>query len=723
MAPDPLQQAWQSQNSQTHMSVNTDELLKAIQTSQANFRATIGGRDVREVGVAVVMIPVWLIMGYTMSLPWTWYLGIPAFLFVAGFILVDRKRHPQRAGVPGEPLIDSAKESLNQVEHQIWLLRNVFWWYLLPFLIAIFAFFFHVAWRSGNWWSLLGSTTFVAVLYWGIYALNQFAVRQQLEPQRQELLKVLASLKDETTTEVSGDFPILMGDNRCEVSPRRRLIAGLCAAAILAFGVPGILYLGPTIEDYFDSRKSPFSAVRWQGPRPEVQVGDEWFTLVSLNGLPASEIVEFSRKTDPDLWQKRFAEDLVEVLTGMGHPPGDTVQLVVKPVGSQESRTLEGVRMTTANRKAIWEAARTHERREPKPSTRSSVHAEATDDPITKLIAGLRKDKNLVGLGAMVAIDGRVVASAVDGERKIGSGVWLAQGDRWHLGGITKSITATMIARLIESGQMKWTDTIGERFPGASIHDDWKSVTLHQLLTDTAGAPAQFSREVMLKKPALGSESTAARREVVISLIAARPESPPGQKSKYSNVGYTIAGAMAESATGATWEDLVKREVYEPLKLADAGFGPPRSGDISLEQPRGHRTLSGQKYAANDLADNTFIMGPAAIAHMSLPDLCTFATEHLRGDMGQGQLLSTDTYRRLHTLELNRYACGWLRNGPNADVPFTVYWHNGSNTMWYALVVFIPEKSMVVAVTSNDGDVENAEAAAWEIVKASVKQF
>ncbi|HET6879627.1 MAG TPA: hypothetical protein VFI31_05720 [Pirellulales bacterium] len=39
--------------------------------------------------------------------------------------------------------------------------------------------------------------------------------------------------------------------------------------------------------------------------------------------------------------------------------------------------------------------------------------------------------------------------------------------------------------------------------------------------------------------------------------------------------------------------------------------------------------------------------------------------------------------------------------------------------MWYALVVFIPEKNMVVAVTSNDGDSTVAEAAAWEVVTAS----
>ena len=65
-------------------------------------------------------------------------------------------------------------------------------------------------------------------------------------------------------------------------------------------------------------------------------------------------------------------------------------------------------------------------------------------------------------------------------------------------------------------------------------------------------------------------------------------------------------------------------------------------------------------------------------------------------------------------------AAGSGRN--QREIPYTMYWHNGSNTLWYALVVFIPEKNMVVAVTSNDGDIEKAEAAAWEIVKASTQR-
>src|SRR5262249_27594050 len=129
-----------------------------------------------------------------------------------------------------------------------------------------------------------------------------------------------------------------------------------------------------------------------------------------------------------------------------------------------------------------------------------------------KLVADQRKDKTLVGLAAMVMVDGQIEAAAADGERKLGSGVSVAIADQCDLGGIGKSVQATMIARLVESGQMRWTDTIGEIFPDASIHDDWKPVTLWQLLTDTAGAPRDFSLLVKLQRPALGAECTQARR-------------------------------------------------------------------------------------------------------------------------------------------------------------------------------------------------------------------
>ena len=152
MDPDKYQQAWQAQSSQTRVTVDADLLLKEVQRNQRNFRATIFRRDFREVAVgllhAALLVLYW---AYGLSLPWTWYLAVPAIIWVVGFILVDRIRHKQKPSEPGEPLLDCVKNSLTQVEHQIWLLRNVFWWYLLPFTIAILAFFAQDAWLHQLW--------------------------------------------------------------------------------------------------------------------------------------------------------------------------------------------------------------------------------------------------------------------------------------------------------------------------------------------------------------------------------------------------------------------------------------------------------------------------------------------------------------------------------------------------------------------------------------------
>ena len=258
---------------------------------------------------------------------------------------------------------------------------------------------------------------------------------------------------------------------------------------------------------------------------------------------------------------------------------------------------------------------------------------------LANVVSELRKQHNLVSLAAMVSVDGKVIAATADGERKNGSGVSVELTDRWHLGGVTKSINATMIARLVEKGQMQWSETVGERFADDSVHEGWKPVTLTQLLTDTAGAPANFSYLVRLKQPAPGPQCTRERRKAVLNVLAEKPTQPPGQKFLYSNVGCTIAAAMAESATGLSWEDLVQREVFDPLELTDAGFGPPQNPPHSLDQPVGHRILHGRKFSVDDKTDNTTIMGPSGRVHMTLSNLCTYLTEHLRGERGEGKLL------------------------------------------------------------------------------------
>jgi hypothetical protein len=92
--------------------------------------------------------------------------------------------------------------ALAQIDHQIWLLRNVFWWYLLPMVLAIACFAVHISWaaRQEAGWALGGFVMAVTVPTFAYaYWLNQRCVRHQLVPRREELAKLLASLNDPPT--------------------------------------------------------------------------------------------------------------------------------------------------------------------------------------------------------------------------------------------------------------------------------------------------------------------------------------------------------------------------------------------------------------------------------------------------------------------------------------------------------------------------------------------
>lgn len=601
---DEYQQAWRAQSDQTRITVDANLLQQEVRRNQKSFQAIILRRDVIEVGIAVLLLPYWIYQGLASSLPWSWYLMIPALIWIIGFFLLDRTRHPQTPTEPGESLVKCARDSLAQMEHQIWLLRNVFWWYLLPFTIAILAFFAHLVWRSSrDWLDALGHGFIFGLLfaiYYFVYWLNQRVIDSDLGPRRQELLALLTRLDDERSDDSATTDPFESTKNQ------NKLWQGL-----LGVSVCGLAIMLPAVVDLAMQRKFDKPA-RSSGP----------------NG-----------------------------------------------------------------------------------------------DWLEKVVTDHRKEWDLVGLAAMVMVDGQIEAAAVHGERKYGTNVSLELDDRWHLGGIAKSITATMIARLVEAGQIQWTDTVGNSFSDDAIHEDWKPVTIQQLLTDTAGAPAYFPSGIQRQRPERGSKLVAARRQVVLDLLGDKPDYPPGTKHRYSNVGYTIAAAMVEQSTGASWEDLVQREVFDPLGLSDSGFGPPESNDHTLQQPRGHRTGLAGKSAVDDKDDNTPIMGPSAGIHMTLKDLCTFAQEHLRGEQGSSELLSSETYKLLHTPALRRYAFGWLVRESTYTDPHKQYWHNGSNTMWYALAVWVPSKNMVVAVTANEGDSTRAESAAFRIEQAASERF
>jgi hypothetical protein len=101
---------------------------------------------------------------------------------------------------------------------------------------------------------------------------------------------------------------------------------------------------------------APFSAVRWKEATPEVKVKDVWYELLAIDDTEAKDVVKFCKDKEEKLWQKRFEEDLVEMMARMGHEPGDKVTLKVRDLKTGKTEVLKDVPNTHENRQAIWEA-------------------------------------------------------------------------------------------------------------------------------------------------------------------------------------------------------------------------------------------------------------------------------------------------------------------------------------------------------------------------------
>ncbi len=329
-------------------------------------------------------------------------------------------------------------------------------------------------------------------------------------------------------------------------------------------------------------------------------------------------------------------------------------------------------------------------------------------------MARLRNEAGLTAVAAAVMTGRQLVAVAASGERRRGSGIPVTAGDRWHVGSITKSMTATLLAVLEDDGQLSLDDTLPALLPDVAIAEGWSGCTLHHLLTHTGGARANFPYRVQNVWPDTAEELVRARRRHVADVLARKPRYPSGKRHEYSNVGYTIAGHIAETITGKPFEVLLRDRVFAPLKLTSAGFGPPR-GDGPNQEPVGHvawfRWFRKPMDPFTTRADNSPVMAPAGVVHMTIGDLARYGAVHLGGESGSlPGLLPQSAWKRLHTPFLDDYACGWAcYTSDSAGGP--VIWHNGSNTMWYALLVVLLARNLVLAFATNDGAIGVAEAA------------
>jgi CubicO group peptidase (beta-lactamase class C family) len=319
------------------------------------------------------------------------------------------------------------------------------------------------------------------------------------------------------------------------------------------------------------------------------------------------------------------------------------------------------------------------------------------DTNITDLLIPALRKYNLPAMTAVVVTSDGIKYVGAAGVLKRGTDVPVTLDNLWHLGSDGKIMTSTLIARLVERGQLRWDTTLAEVFPDLApqMNPDFQKVTLLQLLSHHAGLPANLDlREYS------GDDAPQLRLRAVREELAKKPKSKPGSKFLYSNLGYIIAAAVVEKTTGKPWEKAITEEIFQPLKMTSAGFGGMGTPG-KIDQPWPH-TEDGQPTEENGPAmDNPPVMGSAGRIHCTIQDWARFVQDQLRGARGESALLRPESYQTLQTQPFGGdYALGWLvasRSWGGGKVLN----HGGDNTMNFANVWVAPKKDFAILVCVN----------------------
>lgn len=332
------------------------------------------------------------------------------------------------------------------------------------------------------------------------------------------------------------------------------------------------------------------------------------------------------------------------------------------------------------------------------PAAPETFPAPRNDASAAAALETIRQKFNLPAVGGAVVDDSGVKVAAAVGIRSQGEAVAVALGDGWHLGSDSKAMTATMIASLVEHGEMAWETTLSDVFPEMHLPPGTGAITLLELLSHRAGIPANADWKALSVSGSLPEQ----RHAAVAALSSTELLAKPGAGFMYSNWGYVAAAAMAEKLTGKSYEALMRLRLFETLGMRSAGFGSPGTSG-KLDAPWGHSPAGSPSQK-----DNPLVLAPAGGVHCSLGDWGRFISDQLRGAEGRPALLRPESYARLHTPPFGgNYALGWaVLERPWAGG--RVLFHAGSNTRNVAVVWLAPARGFAMLVVCNQGGSEKA---------------
>ena len=303
----------------------------------------------------------------------------------------------------------------------------------------------------------------------------------------------------------------------------------------------------------------------------------------------------------------------------------------------------------------------------------------------------------------------------------------------YQIGSCSKAFTAAAVAILVDRGILEWDKPVVSYMPWLRFKEPFTTanVTVRDLLCHRTGLP---------RHDAYWIDGPCTRKEMVENLRNMQPGWSFRSHWCYQNTCIVAAGMLVEEMTGKTWEEFVKKEIFEPLGMtrstfyvdaieADANHATPYDRPTPVEL-QGIREIPFLKSDREDMAKGIGApYGPAGSIMSTVNDMLKWVQFNLNnGKVGDKQLISEAAMKEMHKanmlmsepllmpckeMDLFSYGMGWFVETFRGHVMVE---RVGNINGFSALVTMIPDQKLGVVTLTNFNDSFDTYATTYEII-------
>lgn len=285
----------------------------------------------------------------------------------------------------------------------------------------------------------------------------------------------------------------------------------------------------------------------------------------------------------------------------------------------------------------------------------------------------------------------------------------------FQIGSTSKAFTATLMAMLVEDGNISWSEKVRDHYPQFQMADPWVSenMKLFDLMAQHSGMCPYVGDLAVI----LGFDAD----YILDKLKYMEPLYNFRKDFTYVNTLFLVCEKILEKEHNKSFEAILDEKIFDPLSMTDTSISYQKhlqrknkttTHTYAIKEPAAEKEIV--VIPLNPLEPQfewSYTYAPAGGIDSSISDMVKWLSFNMNsGTYNENRLISPKALDFLYTPstlvdatkdgDFSAYCQGWIYQN---FLTYPMIWHNGSTIGSKTMIAFIPKLNIGIVILTNVG--------------------